>query len=169
MSNFRLFFIFSQICLANFWHVSYKLIGKHFSQDITYAKNVGETKGFFCFSLCQQKNCKESRDFVCVCCDIISICFFVFFLLGFVFFCFNFFQVFYIINNEYELKVNINIIIENCECCTGPIHIILYCDRSLICSSPVLLSSSDMRSHYLAVNLLEKYWRNTNGHSTLSR
>ena len=41
------------------------------------------------------------------------------FLLGFVFFCFNFFQVFCIINNEYELKVNINIIIENCEFCTG--------------------------------------------------
>ena len=41
--------------------MSYKLIGKHFSvfffllvsfrfQDITNAKNVGETKGFFCFS-----------------------------------------------------------------------------------------------------------------------
>ena len=47
--------------LPNVWYVSYKSIEKHFSvffrwfslrfKEITYVKNVGKQKGFFCFSL----------------------------------------------------------------------------------------------------------------------
>ena len=62
MLNFGLFFYFCSD-LPNFWHVSYKWIGKYFPvflfcwlslcfQEIMYAKYVVETKlGFCCFSL----------------------------------------------------------------------------------------------------------------------
>ena len=57
--------------MPNFWHVSYKLIGKHFSvffrcfplhfREITYIKNIKFTSGFICCSFVEG----ESKEAFC--------------------------------------------------------------------------------------------------------
>ena len=70
MSNFGLFFFLLR--LTNFWHVSYKLVGKHLSiflfhwfslhfREITYAKNLIEHNRVLLFLLQQRVAKKAAR------------------------------------------------------------------------------------------------------------